>query len=220
MRRLLFSALLLTQAISYFEPASSLTLSECYGFPQNVKEKVQRKEKNPASVYVDGETMTLKHEIDRDADVYGFFNDELLSTGWGVLEFKAGYGAGSRRLPTSALFKAAGYLEGYLTAHKIQQQICNIFNLKAFNFLTVTTKLDRTTRFLRKQDRWMRGMIAKHSETSAFWRHAGFVAAQLDGLLAGYRAAAIEETSLMPLDWTDFQLLNAFANLYDLNAII
>ena len=68
------------------------------------------------------------------------------------------------------------------------------------------------------QDRWMRKMIRKHSLTNSFWRHAEFVAAQLDGLLAGYRAAAIEETSLMPLDWTDFQILNAFANLADLNS--
>ena len=82
MRRLLFSALLLTRAISYFEPASSLTLSKCPGLPLNVSEKVPRlKEYNPASVYVDGELMTLKREIDRKADVYGFFNDQLLSTG-------------------------------------------------------------------------------------------------------------------------------------------
>ena len=88
--------------------------------------------------------MTLKRRIDPDADVYGFFNDQLLSTGWGVLEFKAGYGGGSRRrispdltgsrrLPTSELFKAAGYFEGYLKAHRILQQTCNTFERLAGN---------------------------------------------------------------------------------------
>ena len=71
--------------------------------------------------------MTLKRRIDPDADVYGFFNDQLHSTGWGVLEFRAGYGANSSRLHASTVFKAAGYLEGYLTARSIQQHRCNMF---------------------------------------------------------------------------------------------
>ena len=133
MRRLLFSAFLLTQAISYFKTASSLTLSECEELPLRLKDSVPRKESNPASVYVDGESMTLKRKIDLNADVYGVFHDRLLSTGWGVLEFKAGYGAGSQRIHTSKLFKAAGYLEGYLTAYRIQQHICNTFDQPTSN---------------------------------------------------------------------------------------
>ena len=121
MRRLLFSALLMTLVISLFETASSLTLAECQRFAR--KDEPQRQEYNPASVYVDGDSMSLKREIDPNADVHGFFNDQLLSTGWGVLEFKAGYGAGSQRIHTSKLFKAAGYLEGYLTAHRIQEHL-------------------------------------------------------------------------------------------------
>ena len=86
---------------------------------------------NPASVYIDGKSMRISREIDPEADVYGFFNDQLSSTGWGVLEFRAGYGNRSSSVDTDIIFKAAGYFEGYLTANQIQRHRCSSF-LKEF----------------------------------------------------------------------------------------
>ena len=47
------------------------------------------------------------------AAAYGYYNNTLLKTGWGVLEVKAGYGA---KLSDNQLMYAAGFLEGKLTA--------------------------------------------------------------------------------------------------------
>ena len=63
---------------------------------------------NPASVYVDGVSMRISREIDSKADAYGFFNDQLSATGWGVLEFRAGYGSRSASIDPALIFKAAG----------------------------------------------------------------------------------------------------------------
>ena len=50
----------------------------------------------------------------RDGGAYGFYNDTLLHTGWGVLEVRAGYG--EKKLNDETTYFLAGYLEGFLTA--------------------------------------------------------------------------------------------------------
>ena len=49
-----------------------------------------------------------------DGGAYGFYNDTLLLTGWGLLEVRAGYG-GKKQTDETTYF-LAGYLEGFLTA--------------------------------------------------------------------------------------------------------
>lgn len=50
----------------------------------------------------------------RGGAAYGFYNDTLLLTGWGVLEVRAGYGDTRQDDETTCFL--AGYLEGFLTA--------------------------------------------------------------------------------------------------------
>lgn len=52
--------------------------------------------------------------METEGGAYGYFNDTLLLSGWGVLEISAGYGGSS--LDDETVFFLAGYLEGYLTA--------------------------------------------------------------------------------------------------------
>ncbi|XP_016345048.1 phospholipase B-like 1 [Sinocyclocheilus anshuiensis] len=52
--------------------------------------------------------------LDRQGDAYGYYNDTLSSTGWGVLEISAGYGQTAE--PDHVTMFTAGYLEGFLTA--------------------------------------------------------------------------------------------------------
>jgi len=71
-----------------------------------------------ATVYWDQslKTVRLKEGVldPRGGGAYGFFNDTLLSSGWGVLEVRAGHGVTPE--PDEITFFLAGYLEGYLTA--------------------------------------------------------------------------------------------------------
>lgn len=57
----------------------------------------------------------LKEEVmEREGGAYGYFNDTLLLSGWGILEIRAGHGKIPQEDETT--FFLAGYLEGYLTA--------------------------------------------------------------------------------------------------------
>lgn len=60
-------------------------------------------------------TVLLKEGVlEKEGDAYGYLNDSLSSTGWSVLEIRAGYG----KTPEAdeVTFFMAGYLEGFLTA--------------------------------------------------------------------------------------------------------
>lgn len=70
-----------------------------------------------ATVYWDAQhkRVLLKEGVlEREGDAYGYFNDTLATTGWSVLEIRAGYGT----TPASdeVVLFLAGYLEGFLTA--------------------------------------------------------------------------------------------------------
>ncbi|MEQ2164179.1 hypothetical protein GOODEAATRI_003941 [Goodea atripinnis] len=72
-----------------------------------------------ATVYWDPEQklVVLKEGVmETEGDAYGYLNDTLSSTGWSVLEIRAGYG----KTPETdeMTFFLAGYLEGFLTAQK------------------------------------------------------------------------------------------------------
>jgi len=70
----------------------------------------------------------------------------------------------------------------------------NYINLH-FNLMEqVKGDMSRYLDFLAAQDRWTRSMIESHpSDEDAYWRHVSYVMAQLDGLHAGYSAAALPE---------------------------
>lgn len=60
-------------------------------------------------------SVILKEGVtETDGGAYGYFNDTLLLSGWGVLEICAGFGVTMQEDETT--FFLAGYLEGYLTA--------------------------------------------------------------------------------------------------------
>lgn len=60
-------------------------------------------------------TVLLKDGVlEKEGDAYGFFNDSLSNTGWGVLELRAGYG--KTQETDDVTYFLAGYLEGFLTA--------------------------------------------------------------------------------------------------------
>lgn len=73
-----------------------------------------------ATVYWDPEhkSVLLKEGVlDKEGDAYGYFNHTLATTGWSVLEIRAGYGTTPET--DELVFFLAGYLEGFLTAQYV-----------------------------------------------------------------------------------------------------
>jgi len=66
------------------------------------------------TVYISGTKATfVQGVLDDNGAAYGTFDDGLLTTGWGVLDIKAGYGKGAAS--EEDMMFAAGYLEAALT---------------------------------------------------------------------------------------------------------
>lgn len=74
-------------------------------------------EMTAATVYWDPQqkVVLLKEGVlETEGDAFGYLNNTLSSTGWSVLEIRAGYGQTSET--DEVTFFLAGYLEGFLTA--------------------------------------------------------------------------------------------------------
>lgn len=70
-----------------------------------------------ATVYWDPQhkTVLLKDGVlEKEGDALGYLNDTLSTTGWSILEIRAGYGQTPET--DEVTFFLAGYLEGFLTA--------------------------------------------------------------------------------------------------------
>ncbi|XFG00621.1 hypothetical protein AB1E19_004245 [Capra hircus] len=150
----------------------------------------------------------VKNVLDRNGDAYGFYNNSVKTTGWGILEIKAGYG--SQSLSNEIIMFAAGFLEGYLTAPHMDDHFTNLYP----QLIKERSMLNKVQDFLTKQDQWTREKI-KYYKNDPFWKHAGYVMAQLDGLFVGATKRAILEGT-KPITLFQIQFLNAIGDLLDL----
>ncbi|XP_007942662.2 phospholipase B-like 1 [Orycteropus afer afer] len=153
-------------------------------------------------------TVQVKDILDKNGDAYGFYNDSMQTTGWGILEIRAGYG--SQALSNEIIMFAAGFLEGYLTAPHMYDHFTNFYP----QLIKKPSMIDKVRNFLEKQDQWTRENI-KNFKADPFWRHTGYVMAQMDGLYVGAMKRAVSE-GIKPLTLFQIQFLNAVGDLLDL----
>ncbi|XP_004693314.2 PREDICTED: phospholipase B-like 1 [Condylura cristata] len=153
-------------------------------------------------------TVEIKNVLDKGGDAYGFYNDSVMTTGWGILEIKAGYG--SQDLSNDVIMFVAGFLEGYLTASQMYDHFTNLYP----QLIKKSPIVDKVQEFLEKQDQWTRDKI-KNSKDDPFWRHTGYIIAQFDGLYVGSKKRAILE-GRKPMTVFQIQFLNAVGDLLDL----
>lgn len=156
----------------------------------------------------DTKAVEIKMVLDKKGDAYGFYNDSIQTTGWGVLEIKAGYG--SQILSNEIIMFLAGYLEGYLTALHMYDHFTNLYPQLIKN----PTIMKKVQDFMEKQELWTRKNI-KDQKDDPFWRHTGYVVSQLDGMYLGAQKRASEE-EMKPMTMLQIQLLNAVGDLLDL----
>ncbi|XP_033975809.1 LOW QUALITY PROTEIN: phospholipase B-like 1 [Trematomus bernacchii] len=174
---------------------------------------VQTYQLREATVYWDAaqKRVLLKEGVmESEGGAYGFFNDTLLLSGWGVLEISAGHGAGSTQGDETTFF-LAGYLEGYLTAGQMFSHYSNMYP----QFLKDEKVLNPLKRFLSKQDQWSREQVRLRRHSDPLWKHLGLILAQLDGLQAG-AARWAKSKHREPLSAFALQFLNGVGDLLDL----
>lgn len=156
---------------------------------------------------------------------------------------------GQLRLTTSSAFpdglqmRAMGFVEGYLTAQAIAD---HWYNMQWWlGTQANATKYAKLRSWLLDQETWMRAQITANSKDNnrgegkdeggeqqqqqqerAFWDAQALIMQQVDGLVAGYNAAAAAAAAvqsggsggegLSPLTTQDIMLLNAFGDIDDL----
>lgn len=135
-----------------------------------------------ASVHLGkGGVYTLSKGIDKTAVAWGSFSDGLNETGWGVLNLRT-----SDAYVDTEQHKAAGIVEGFLTASQIHPHYLN--NL-AFMFHGKPVPAAIRT-FLATQEQWALQQSRKRAAADPFWAHTAAVMAQFDGLVEGYMLAS------------------------------
>lgn len=155
-------------------------------------------------------TVLLKEGVlEKEGDAYGYLNDSLSSTGWSVLEIRAGYG----KTPEAdeVTFFMAGYLEGFLTAQQMMDHYANMLPQLIRN----PKILGPVQSFMAQQDAWTREQVKLKKSSDPLWSHVGFIVAQMDGLQAGVADWA-KLKGKKPLSQFDIQFLNAVGDLLDL----
>ncbi|XP_030063026.1 phospholipase B-like 1 isoform X3 [Microcaecilia unicolor] len=157
-------------------------------------------------------TIKVKGALDRNGDAYGFYNDTIQSTGWGVLEIRAGYG--TRVNKNNNIMFAAGYLEGYLTARHMYNHFANLYP-QLINNASMQKPVED---FLWRQYQWTKKQITLNQD-DPFWRHAGYVIAQLDGLHDG-AAKWAKLHAQKPLSIINILFLNGVGDLLDLIPVL
>ncbi|XP_028990893.1 phospholipase B-like 1 [Betta splendens] len=169
-----------------------------------------------ATVYWDAaqKSVILKDGVmDTDGGAYGYFNDTLLLSGWGVLEICAGYG-GINAQEDETTFFLAGYLEGYLTAGQMFDHYSNMYP-QLIKDEKVLDPLKRFSGTFCKQDQWSREQVRLRRNSDSLWKHLGLILAQLDGLRAG-AAHWAKDKHREPLPAFAVQFLNGIGDLLDL----
>ncbi|XP_072299839.1 phospholipase B-like 1 [Eucyclogobius newberryi] len=164
-----------------------------------------------ATVYWDSthKTVVLKEGVlETEGDAYGYLNNTMDSTGWSILEIRAGYGVTPEK--DELTFYLAGYLEGFLTAQQMLDHYTNMLP----QLIRDNKTLSLVKTFIEKQDSWVRSQV-KQSQSDPLWAHAGFIVAQMDGLQAGVTDWA-KKHGKKPLSKFDVQFLNSVGDLLDL----
>ena len=157
------------------------------------------------SVYVrDGHCSFVEGER-RDAAAFGsFHSSEGTKSGWAQL-----YVETNARYSDEEQMRAAGYLEGVLTAYEISAHHLNMESF--FNI-----KTEAPAQWLLEQDAWSREQVAVNR--SAFWATLGLLLEQHSGMMEGYWAAANESASrdgetLPQMSVADFLKLSAVGRI-------
>lgn len=117
---------------------------------------------------------------DDKADVVGFFQDGMNTTGWGILEIKTivQSDSESRNVNDTQLGYAAGIAEGYLTSDRLYQMYENTVVTETWDYTHGPSK--KLQNFLDTQQEWMTQMIANNGD-DPLWKYVAILREQMNG---------------------------------------
>ncbi|XP_073229179.1 phospholipase B-like 1 isoform X2 [Porites lutea] len=169
---------------------------------------------NGTVYYTEGKYHIEFGVLDKEKGVaYGIYVDNINSTGWGELDIVSGTGETS--YSDTTIMYAAGYLEGALTAKRINENYVNIH----YEFFSTSSEsfMEKVKNWFDKQEEWMRSKIKSESNSSSMWKQMGNIVSQYDGLIAGYTDYPATEQALGKFA---FQILNGAGDYITLQGVL
>mmetsp|Transcript_49674 Transcript_49674/g.118319 ORF Transcript_49674/g.118319 Transcript_49674/m.118319 type:complete len:560 (-) Transcript_49674:105-1784(-) len=156
-----------------------------------------------AAVYSQGKQLLVKAGPPQaGAIAWGSFADTGNETGWGELNVRT-----SGAFADEVQYKAAGMVEGFLTAEHIET---GYLNALSYVFRNEVSK--PAIKFLEEQEAWAKKQAKDAAAGDLFWHQTGAVLAQLEGLEAGYAQAGLP--SEVP-HW-GFLMMNSVGDLFQI----
>ena len=139
--------------------------------------------------------------------------DEVDVDGWGKLRVHGAPGSDRPSDPRGSF--AMGYLEGFLTARRIGEHFLSWWDYQFGPGAPEDAPAPpEVVDFINAQDAWASAQVY-FLPADAYWRAAGSVLAQFDGILAGQNAAA-GAAATRALSRVELLLLEAAGDLYDI----
>jgi hypothetical protein len=146
----------------------------------------------------------VKGKIDQKGVATVFFQDDMMTTGWGILNVHT-----NKDYHDDKQMYAAGYAEGAITWERIYQNFQNMYQ----EFFGDKKPEQNILDFFAKQNAWMEDMVEKKAGHH-YWDGVGMILAQLTGLYHGYNDNVPDHKYKLSL--FDLQFLNANGDLLDL----
>ncbi|EFA83013.1 phospholipase B-like protein [Heterostelium album PN500] len=145
-----------------------------------------------------------------DSLAWGWFKDELFLDGWGKLAVETRSSVSDE----SIAFKAAGYLEGYLTWKYIYNFSVNYFESN-FNTSNVKEFPMGVVNFVSDNIDYMQTQIAANiNSNDIYWNQVSNAFDQLNGVYEGYNTAISDP--IYELSFLEIYLLNLYGDIGDI----
>lgn len=158
------------------------------------------------TVYSTDGVLSFKDVLDPSGVAYGNFTDQSVHpSGFGFLEIVT-----NSKYPDNVQARAAGLLEGVLTAVRIHEHYESLVGGWLMSQFSGQTSIPpKYTEWMTTQDQWLRQQIATNN--SDWFAQISFIVSQFDGLVEGYGLTNQSRLSTM-----DFAVLNAIGDFLDL----
>ncbi|ELP83376.1 hypothetical protein EIN_372710 [Entamoeba invadens IP1] len=141
-----------------------------------------------------------------DAVAFGYYEDTHMTKGWGFLTVET-----NKKSPSEQQAFAAGFLEGFLTKHLLQNFWDN-YRLNEYGKLGPPRQL---TNFMAKQYLWWAEQC-KTNKTE-YWKNQNLIFRQFRGLVSGYNKYNNKDKKLSVLE---IYFINAMGDLSTLNKLV
>ncbi|KAN0036409.1 hypothetical protein ACTFIV_001702 [Dictyostelium citrinum] len=138
---------------------------------------------------------------------WGYFKDEMNKDGWGKLSIET-----VSTVSDDIAFKAAGYLEGYLTWEYIYRFSGNYFN-SFFNTSDIKEIPIETLTFVSDNWEYMTERVNSSSTTDPYWIQIRNAMSQQIGLYEGYNAAAGDDYQKT---FIEIYMINLYGDMGDI----